>query len=73
MHLIGKEVDITGQNKNRRGTKKGALKLESRARALGVTASHLSQVISGKRESPGLLNRFIQLAESEKQQQKENQ
>ena len=41
------------------------LDLVRRAKLLGVTAGHLSQVISGKRESQSLLIRLQQLIEAE--------
>jgi transcriptional regulator with XRE-family HTH domain len=61
-------MDIAGHIKSRRGTKKGALKLHQRARALGVSATHLSKVLSGKRESLTLILRFQALIESEKRE-----
>jgi hypothetical protein len=39
-------MDVSGNIKGRMGTKKGALKLHQRARALGVSPGHLSQLAS---------------------------
>jgi plasmid maintenance system antidote protein VapI len=58
-------MDIAGHMKSRRGTKKGALKLHQRARALGVSPTHLSKVLSGKRDSSILVIRLSKLIEAE--------
>jgi predicted transcriptional regulator len=42
------------------------LDLDRRARLLGVTPGHLSQVLSGKRQSANLMARLNKLIESEK-------
>jgi plasmid maintenance system antidote protein VapI len=58
-------MDVAGHMKSRRGTKKGALKLHQRARALGVPPTHLSKVLSGKRDSSILVIRLAKLIEAE--------
>jgi plasmid maintenance system antidote protein VapI len=58
-------MDVTVTLKSRMGTKNGALKLHQRARALGVSSAHLSQVISGKRNSTSLLIRLGEMIEAE--------
>jgi hypothetical protein len=55
------QMKITGNGKPR----PKPLDLYRRAELLGVTAGHLSQVISGKRQSAILLVRVAKLIESE--------
>jgi transcriptional regulator with XRE-family HTH domain len=52
--------------RNQRDKRSKGLELERRAEALGVSESHLSRVISGKRDSASLIARFTKLLESEK-------
>jgi len=51
--------------RNTTSQKPGALDLQRRANALGVSKSHLSRVIAGQRESNSLSLRLVKLLDQE--------